>query len=170
MQRLVPVEVPWMISPSANDLCLRVDEEGLARISLSGWFKYGTSKLEGTNAEIQPGTYAEVVVEIRVAFYSCLSAAARQDTVIDHALYDTSSISPEENETVFELMDRNEAVWQRTLVCPDPSFYLVSESERVRASSALRRLNVSHWILVGHDAYIEVVGGKMRWYLPNMPL
>jgi hypothetical protein len=52
--------------------------------------------------------------------------------------------------------------WQQTGLCPDPRFYMATESPWL-SSVGLTHLALRHFVLAGRDSYIEVLASRFSW-------
>jgi hypothetical protein len=84
--------------------------------------------------------------------------------VIPEQSYDWSNVPSgiQDNETAEESVARVGHLWKKTGVCPDPGMYEVRESQWLR-ELGLDPAKCHHYILLGHDEYIEVIAAKFEW-------
>jgi hypothetical protein len=174
---LVPIEAPWMISPSVPHLRLQeggrgleisatfiaffklqfaLESSGLAVIAAPGEFE--------TSQSARGAPHRLVKVSFDDATYARLSPAFSDSEVIPEAQYDWSNVPggvmPEESA---ETNVANFAqLWEEKSLCPDPRMYEVRNSGWIRdvgADSGVWR----HYILLGHDEYAEVIARGFEW-------
>ena len=53
-------------------------------------------------------------------------------------------------------------IWLQNGICPNPNFYEIEGSPWVEATNA-SRWGGRHFLLVGHDAYIEIIAKDWKW-------
>ena len=177
MEVLVPVSVPWAISPSVPYLRLNSTAEGRPfAATFIGFFKCEPSlRHEGRVVISDPGPFVQAETAkgsshrlVQVVFNDGLQSRRRpafsEHEILAEALYDWSLIPSgiRDEETAEESVARVSGMWLSTGICPDPSMY------EVRGSKWLAELQLAegewrHYILLGHDDYVEVVARDWRW-------
>ncbi len=190
--KLIPVKVPWYVSPSTPFLRLTVGEDPgdcptevdfLAFCPLEK-----PSASLGVDAKITAAGDQFQLLDgkdphdriVRVTFD--LSGCARMYPshsnveIIEAASYDWSELkydyqySPEHDNWGEEEWDEynrpEEEEWQQTGICPNPRMYEVENSSWLKELQALgyyKRPEVQHYIILGHSAYIEVIASGWHW-------
>lgn len=174
---LFPVEVPWMISPSVPYLRMELSkQEQPAAATFVGFFELEA----GSNAVAplvvrDPGEFVRsnsingaahrlVKVIFEEVSHARVLPAVSDLEVISEQLYDWSNVPSgiESGETAEQSVARMGRLWKATGFCPDPRMY------EVRDSYWLRELELDanqwrHYILLGHDEYVEVAARQFDW-------
>ena len=143
MQRLEPMPVPWMVSPSGSDLELIADERGRAHVSFTAY-------------DVD-GEYFKIVVDFENITVATIRGPFCDSDVAGMMRFDRTNI-----DKIVDLGRKTIAEhWQSSGTCPDPRAY------RVIGSSWLDELSASehdhHYLIVGHDAFVEVVARSANW-------
>lgn len=174
---LFPVEVPWMISPSVP--YLRMESKGQAKpisVTFIGFFELEVGSEPTTSSVVQdPGEFVASNMAtgsryrlVRIVFdesvHVRVQPAFSDLEVIQESIYDWSNVPSaiQGNEMAEESVDRVGQLWKATGLCPDPRMYEVRESKWLR-ELGLDAAKWRHYILLGHDDYIEVVAKKYEW-------
>ncbi len=177
-QRLLPLAVPWKVSPSTPFLRLRVEESGaptsVSFVAHFALFDDPSARDDRRSAEIvlQPddaieeqgpkiGPYQLVVVTFKAGIWARWSPAYGDSDVIHESLYDWSAVPfrYREGEDVGEWLRRFRGEWIKTGLCPIPGIYEVENSKwRQNVASGYR-----HFLIEGHDAYVEVLAEDWSW-------
>ena len=53
--------------------------------------------------------------------------------------------------------------WKETSICPDPRIYEVENSKWLENEARAIKLGCKHFIVLGHDNYIEVLAKDWNW-------
>ncbi|MGQ5525604.1 hypothetical protein ACUHMQ_20450 [Chitinimonas sp. PSY-7] len=176
---LVPVSVPWQISPSVPHLKIHVSNEGKpVAATFIGFFKCETAldkEKDGLLVVNSPDVFvcsdtAEgsrhrlVQVAFKEGLYVRKVAAFSDLEVIPEENYDWSQVPSGLNsgETVEESVGRVHNMWVSTGYCPDPCMYEVQGSKWLTALQ-LDWQDWHHYILLGHDDYVEVIARGWEW-------
>lgn len=177
LEILFPVEVPWMISPSVPYLRLQSNSQGQpTSVTFIGFFELEAGLEPAVPSVVRdPGEFVHSNTAkgsehrlVRVVFDEGLHARARPAfsdlEVISEQSYDWSNVLSgiEDNETAEESVARVGRLWKTTGLCPDPRMYEVRESKWLH-ELGLDPMRWHHYILLGHDDYIEVVARKYEW-------
>ncbi|MGO4522992.1 hypothetical protein AB4076_20425 [Dyella sp. 2RAF44] len=174
---LFPVRVPWMISPSVPYLRMELSEqEQPAAATFIGFFEL----------EIGSNTVAPFVVRdpgefvrsnsmsgaahrlVKVLFEEVSQArilpAVSDLEVISEQRYDWSNVPSgiDSGETAEQSVSRVGSLWKATGFCPDPRMYEVGDSSWIK-ELGLDASQWRHYILLGHDEYVEVVARQFDW-------
>lgn len=159
--QLKALEVPWMVSPSLPELCLKtedVDGRLSATVSFVGFFG------EGTSTCVRWGMYRRIEVVFVDVLYARLfpEFSAVDQQRIDG--YDWSRI-PEFRDASggFEgSIERTRVAWHESKICPSPSSYIVEGSDVIRSLN-LSSGEFSHVLFMGHDFNVEVIAKCWDW-------
>ncbi len=165
--------IPWRVSPSTSFLRLITEESaGRAIVELCADFgpRYKAARPQADTPLIVEPPPLDIAIEhgggqarfrwMRLRFdgvrLACLSSAATEHDVIDKSRFDSTELASARRasgEDPVAFNDRRLREWERTNLAPDPGFYEVSGSPWVAKSD----LGARHFLIRGHDAYIEVV-------------
>jgi hypothetical protein len=178
--RLIPVKVPWQISPSTPFLRLRAAEieepTHVSFVAHFGLYDPPAASHDGREVEIvyppdelfedpgpKEGPYQFVVATFQHGLYVRMYPGHSDAEVIEEAAYDRSALSCryQRGENIREWLLRFREEWRRTGVCPDPGMYEVEDSpwlEELDPGSAYK-----HYLMLGHDAYVEVAAEGWSW-------
>jgi hypothetical protein len=182
---LVPVQVPWMISPSVPYLCFGAQETGRPlTATFIGFFKCeaaGRPPAPGIRKVGDPGPfipsehakgaeYRLVQVEFEQAFASRRSPSFSDTQVVEEGAYDWSLVPnmPLPGEAIKDFLVRVEKIWLSTGQTPDPGMYEVRRSRQLQ-SAGLPEGEWHHYLMLGHDEYLEVVARSWSWR-PGQPV
>ena len=180
-QKLVPVSVPWQISPSVPHLKLKQAADGYP---LSVTF-IGHFKCDEMNEQVLASESIQVVSEdpdfepaplslrapfrmVRVNFVSAylgrICQSVSDSEVIPEEDYDWSEVpsSLRHGETIERNFERSRDLWLTTGICPDPGMYEVKNSPLL-TEFAMQSNELRHYIMLGHDEYIEVLAKGWDW-------
>lgn len=187
MQRLKPLKVPWQVVPSTPNLKLVASESDepfevffVAMYGPLAQHAYG-AEMKGAleagfeSVTIAPnpfkdfkGTASTDYVVIRLVFdggrYARIVPSSVSE-VLPYGTFDTSLLpqfpGPYTDEAVRSWFKDKQESWVLTGLCPDPSAYEVESSELVEEVGYTSPLR--HFIIEGHDAYIEVLAKDWMW-------
>jgi hypothetical protein len=162
---LRPWSVPWMFSPSGPGLKLTCVEEPWA-FAVTAYAFFGPlaeSSLNDKDA-VDPGHHS-VRIEFVRGGWSHFSPIFAERDPIDRARYDWSQVpfSGPVDRTKDWSGEYNQA-WLERGACPDPGAYEVLGSSWL-LEPRVARFGLRHFILVGHDAYAEVLAKDWTWSL-----
>ncbi len=186
--RLVPVEVPWQISPSTPFLRLissEVVENGATQVQFVAHF--GLEDSQGDASELHrsvvvvadPGDlhdqsqspiqspYRRVRILFERGLWSRMCPAYSDSEVVKESKYDWSAVvgrykSGEDPPT---WLRRFKVTWLDTSICPDPGMYEVENSPWLREIESVEgsKEELRHYLFLGHDAYVEVLAEGWTW-------
>jgi hypothetical protein len=178
LQQLIPLAVPWKVSPSTPFLRLKVEEGGEpTRASFVAHFALDDDQAEvhdGRSVEIvlppddtveEPGSktgpYQLVVVTFKSGIWTRWSPAYGDADVIHEDLYDWSAVSfrYREGDDTVEWLRRFRNEWRTSGLCPIPGIYEVKQSLWLQGVASSYR----HFLIEGHDAYVEVLAEDWSW-------
>lgn len=181
VQRLLPVVVPWQVSPSTPFLRLRASEAdeptsvtfmanfpapqsageagglGLDRVQV-----VGPPAEFGAVQEAEDSYFRSVKVTFQRGLWARFMPSYADHEVVEEAAYDWSALPPLMLENFEEENRRFHAVWLESGVCPDPGFYVVSGSRWLQETANTGSC-FKHYIIPGHDAYVEVIAEAATW-------
>lgn len=179
--KLSPVKVPWMISPSTPFLSLEEQQEGEPlRATFAGYFRPDDQGKERNTSlmpaivesvpqfELRPLAEKAAYRMVRVSFED-----AREHRVC-HAESDLEIIREndfdwalvpirKQGEKILDAQRRKAEAWIRTGTCPDPRMYEVLGSPWLAQLNLANPLPWHHYLMLGHDEYIEVVSRNWTW-------
>ncbi|WP_434389199.1 hypothetical protein [Melittangium boletus] len=164
---LRPLNVPWMLSPSGPGLKATCVEEPWA-CQVTAYALFGPlaeTYLKDEDAE-DPG-YHLIRVEFIRSGWSRFSPIFAERDPIQRAQYDWSQV-PFRGPVDMTTDGRGEytRAWMANGACPDSGAYEVLESAWAR-EPRVARFGLRHFILVGHDAYVEVLAMDWKWSLAS---
>ncbi|TXH77513.1 MAG: hypothetical protein E6Q88_00940 [Lysobacteraceae bacterium] len=175
---LVPVQVPWMISPSVPYLRIESPESApLASVTFIGFFQLEGDPVNraGPTVISDPGSFVPSDTAkgsqhrlVRVLFGEGAQVRKRPAfsdlEVIPEQSYDWSNVFSgiQDGETPEASVARVGHQWKITGFCPDPGMYEVRESNWLR-EIGLDPNQWRHYILLGHDEYVEVIAREYEW-------
>jgi hypothetical protein len=180
-QRLIPVLVPWKVSPSTPFLRLRVSEADepttvtfmanfstplIAQDAVEVGFHrvqvVGPTAESGAVQETETSCWGIVKVVFRRGLWARFTPSHSDREVVKESSYDWSALPAVKLESFGEERRRLDSIWRESGLCPDPRFYVVSGSrwlqETTRAGSSFK-----HYMVLGHDAYVEVIAETATW-------
>ena|GEM_PF-5283172 len=161
--KVVPVRVPWMISPSHDFAGFAGYEAKEVKVqALCGYnavyFEKVIAELEQQYGEAIPdeeyNKAGSVMIEIKFTpiylfnFYGKTENTEKYDfSILDPYYYGGLSLSEE---------------WNKTGICPNPGFYEVPDSG-LKEAFGFTAPKVKHWVLCGHDSCIDVLARTFKW-------
>lgn len=180
-QKLVPVSVPWQISPSVPNLKLKQSADGYPMsATFIGHFKCdenvgltvdsGSIQVISDDPDFEPtplsltAPFRMVRVNFVNAYFGRSCQSVSDSEVIAEDDYDWSDVASSlmPHESIEENFVRIRDLWLSSGICPDPGMYEVRNShllsEFTEQSNELR-----HYIMLGHDEYIEVLTNGWSW-------
>jgi hypothetical protein len=155
---LHPVDLPWKVSPSMSGFRISMVENGDATVAVE----------VAVLPDVADGALIERTVELRFKHGQWLrtAPASSDDETVPPGLFDWTHVpqligdpasgSPEEHLTAFR------RAWERTGRCPDPGLYQVEDSRWLHESGAAR-FRCRHYVLVGHDMWLETLCLELSW-------
>ena len=156
-----PLDVPWQISPSTPALGLGtkcVDAINHGYVTFLGWLG------EDTTMHAQYGDYTQIAVVLKRILYAKLCP---EYSVEDHRRLDTYDWGaiPEfrdKDGSLREHTRRFHDAWNASNRCPDPSAYIVEDSDTIECLG-FNDDSFKHYIFIGDDFNIEVVAETFAW-------
>lgn len=185
--KLVPVSVPWMISPSVPYLRMQLTPGGApASATFIGFFKCDDMPWQGQfnqkpevvrsapDFELRPLSEKAPFRMIRVTFLEGRSVkthpAIADAEIVREDDYDWSAVesSLKPGETIEQNVVRTRDLWLTTGICPSPRMYEVVPSQWSIEENLGRSAGWHHYLLLGHDEYVEVLAKGWDWQ-PGQP-
>lgn len=178
--RLIFVNVPWMISPSTPFLRLSWSEEDSAtHVDFVAYYETYGRQIRVPDGDIQvvnaPSEFvarsdnAEVPYRlVRVTFTAVshlrVLPAISSWQVIDEDDYDWryAKFTYVEGSSIDDYLQRTAEEWLRSGICPNARMYVVEKSPWIRELGS-EYYGASHFLLLGHDAYVEIIADKWEW-------
>ena len=182
--RLISVKVPWAVAADTPYLRLTASESPVeAHVRFVAFFALGRD-VRTTQTPSQVGfARAEVFYPphdsnikrgppsgpdqvIKVSFDQAVEArmvrAFSDASAIDYSAFDCSALfDPNEYvEDIKRWLTEYHQEWRRTGFCPDPRMYEVEGSAWL---GEYEHHGWKHYIIVGHDAYVEVLAKDWKW-------
>jgi hypothetical protein len=186
--KLVPVSVPWMISPSVPQLRAHFDSAGSpASVTFIGFFKcddlpsapdYFSQKPHVVERELQfearPLSETAPFRMVRITFDQCISLrnvpAFSDIDALNEDDWDwsqvTSTLLP--GETTEQNVVRTRDLWLSSGICPDPRMYEVVSPGRSIASNPVATRDWHQYLMLGRDEHIEFTCKIWHWE-PGQP-
>jgi len=177
-QLLRPPTVPWEVSPSVPHIGVRQsDVDGSTYVTFIGFFK--TAALDAAADSVvatipAPDGFVEAPDWhgarhrlVQLEFSNCLQVrqtpAFADAEVVPEEMYDWSLVPSgiREDETVEACVQRVHDLWLATGACPDPGMYEVEGSTWLASLGHPR--HARHFLLLGHDDYLEVIASGWKW-------
>lgn len=165
--KIVPVKVPWMISPSyeiekyyggINFInislnCFNSKEQQNKMISKLNnlynnnipdeiWNKIGYMFIE---LHFEPINYFGIFYPQKEVFE------------LNKEIYDTSLLEPYYDGT----LDFHD-IWNKKKFCPNPKIYEV-ENSILKKNLSINNNTIKHWLIVGHDEEIHILSKSFTW-------
>lgn len=165
-QQLLPVKTPWQVSPSTPHLRLSAaepDPDEPTRVWFAAHFALRSPEV-AVAAGGDGGAYQLVRVTFESGLWVKVSPGFSDRAPIDRDAYDWGEVwgrAGEIIDTARWLREFKER-WVVTGFCPDPRMYEVRNSDWLRETGAEAH-GYNHYLILGHDAYIEVLGRTWRW-------
>ncbi|MDM0234736.1 hypothetical protein [Variovorax arabinosiphilus] len=176
--RLRPPTVPWKVSPSVPHIGVtQPDVDRSAYVTFIGFFK--TAGLDAAADSVAATIPApEDFVEasdwhgsrhrlVQLEFSNCLrvrqTPAFADAEVVEEEAYDWSLVpsNMREDETAEACVQRIHDLWLSTGACPDPGMYEVEGSLWLAALG--HPCDARHFLLLGHDDYLDVIASSWKW-------
>jgi hypothetical protein len=173
---LLPLRVPWMVSPSTPFLRLVATEsaaDGGTFVEFVGYYQCDDHPSElGTDVliaqppgpfqpakGIQRGAYRLIRIVFKSGVWARMTPSHSDTETIDESQYDWSQIPDQwtPDMDIDEYLDRDREAWQQTGVCPDPGVYEVSRSRWLSETGAGSDGRWKHFLITGDDSYADVI-------------
>lgn len=176
---LIPLQVPWMVSPSTPFLrlvCSESSSQGDAYVEFVTFNRGFSEKLNSppSRSSIQvvqpPGAFqpTNAILQTpcrlaRMVLKRCLAArmypSYSDEEVIEESAYDWSQVpgSWKPGEDIATFLERHRVFWDTTGVCPNPNLYEIASSPWLIAMNKHNNPAWKHLLVLGHDAYVEAI-------------
>ena len=179
--KLLPVTVPWKIDPGAPYLTLQTSSTGEpVSATFVAYFKLDELAAKATRSTepviaSEPAEFEPRSLELKAAFrlvrvFFMQGRAGRvcrafaDHEVVREADFDWEAVasSPRPDEPPEMTVRRVRDLWVMTGICPDPCMYEVEDSPWLRESGISDPI-WHHYLLLGHDDYVEVIAQSWKW-------
>lgn len=176
--KLLPVSVPWMISPSVPLLHVHEQSGKPFAVTFIGFFKCDENSQPASSGGVtvvhgapefkessERGPYRMVRVRLKSGLHFRVKSAHSDIEVVPKDAFDWSEVTSmrREGETASQNVARTKELWLTTKICPNPRMYEVSQSLWVDECG----LNVSdgwhHYLFLGHENSVEVIAKGWDW-------
>jgi len=182
IQRLTPVQVPWMVSPSTSYLRLLAAESSSDKLTQVRFIAHfglerseASTEIQGppvtffppydSNIKLGPksGPYQLVRVTFSRGLWVRMLPSFSNSETVDPGLYDFSSIPSQlaPGQDIKSWLAGFQHTWLENNCCPDPRMYEVQNSLWLRDVS--KDAMLKHYLVLGNDAYTEVLAEKWHW-------
>jgi len=185
----LPVKVPWCISASAPFLKLRIgeaDRESPTEVTAVAQFglQHEESGGEGLgipssikivqppkaaadNSANQPtdGLYQLIRIVFESGGWARFNHSFADTQVVEEAAFDWSAMAHLRDAWKPGVESGRRyywSLWRKSGICPNPRMYEVEGSIWTREIN-IKNLELKHYLILGHDAYIEVIAKTWRW-------
>lgn len=150
--KLIPVKVPWEICPSTPHLQLSVAEtEEPTRV----WAYVNFPKKE----------MIRIVMSFGRSLYAHFAHSWSDSEVVREDHYDWSAVPDLDLDNLESSQKEFWTNWEKLGVCPDPNMYKVAGS--LWLSEVQDNRPLQHFLILGHDAYVEVLAEDWTWEMVN---
>ena len=183
MPKLIPVLVPWYISPAVPVLSITIIEMNSITVSFQAGFGPINPYTGGINEEVrlEKNEFASLgyrnALEVRVELTFLFTTDVRinpcisEGRIIDYDLYDTSGLLPALSSD-FNRDTRDEfQMWKATGYCPTPRMYSIEPSAWLESLTEqgyqyhLGERPAKHYMILGEDMWIEILAKEWSWKL-----
>jgi hypothetical protein len=181
MRKLVSLHVPWMVSPSMPSLKLMSEENGDTVLQFVGLFlceqEVASSAHAGTSGSsigvglrgvtLDPsnkgGRYQLIDLTFKGVGWLRRSPQHSDREVVEEAAFDWTGIKGRKraDEEIGDWVQRCDHECRSTGISPDPSAYLVSNSDWYANEAA--RWGLKHYLVLGESISIEVLASDIKW-------
>jgi hypothetical protein len=176
LQKLIPLPVPWMVSPSTPNLVVTTGEGDDALVEFVGLFgaeSEGARDLPPAHVMVAPaapqlapdlksGRYQKVSIRFRTAGWVSRNAQHSDREVVDESLFDWSNVPGACHDgDPGTFRTRMQERWQKTGIAPNPGFYIV-ENSTWRTAQA-QRWKLRHYLILGDQCSIDLLAQDFEW-------
>src|SRR5688572_2983082 len=182
MQRLIPLKVPWQVSPSTPFLRLFSAEsqpENPTQVVFIAYFGLRSERtakqdvgypnaskaanpheLHSKSGE-ESNTDSLVKIEFQDGMWIRMSPAFSDREVLNPREFDDSLIPYSSPPTDVGAWLRDfQSLWMKSGNCPDPCAYTIEPSQWAKSQSLT---GFEHLLIQGHNAYIEILARGWKW-------
>jgi len=155
--KLSAVEVPWLVSPSVPEIRVTVEENNDAVAT------FDVAVLPENDPLAAELVSRRVEVHFKAGQWLRTYPAIDDANVVPPDLFDWGEIQLSGDDVAKEdhLIEFRKR-WIATGVCPNPGIYEVRSSTWL-AESRADRFKCKHFVVVGHDMWIEVLCKGISW-------
>lgn len=153
------IAVPWMVSSSVPEMRVSVTENGHTHVEL--------------DVAVLPERFDDALVHrgVEIHFehgqWTRTHPAVSDTDPVPRDLFDWGGTEPRGGTQDIDDWVRDfRAQWRQIARCPDPRFYEVLGSLWL-AEEGAQRFGCRHFILVGHDMWVEVLSVSVKWRWTN---
>jgi hypothetical protein len=150
------VELPWKISPSISDFRIEIVENGDAAISAEA------AVLPQHNPLTEALENRRVVMVFSGGQWVWTRPAFSDSTVIPPHLFEGYDDGYLPGQSINEFLLESRKKWVASGLCPRPGVYRVENSVWLEEENA-SRFGCRHYVLEGHDMWIEVIAKSFEW-------
>lgn len=178
MKKLLPMPVPWMISPSKPNLKLIVTEDEKAQVQFVGFFGF-EKNIEvdekdkdqillfdnvGIYPNIKFGRYQMISMNFSNIGWIKRTPQYSEREVVDETIFDWSDVGGRKlaQEDIAAWRNKFMQTWSAERVCPNPSFYLVENSDWI-SQSEMKKWGLKHYLILGESSSIEILAQAYDW-------
>lgn len=171
--RILPVEVPWRTS-TADSIAGFSGDEGNVVVKVVAYFgphfvREEQAQIEAlgrtpTDEEMNRLGFHEVTLTFPFVSTFRMMPPHGPGALVDEQGFDWSAFPLRDLWRTSYARFREEFAqrWEAEGLCPDPRFYEVTNSPLI-GQLGLTASRHKHWMLLGHDAYFEIVGSTFQW-------
>ena len=165
--KLIPVKVPWCISPSYE---IEEFRGGLNEVSVEVACTRSNRETEKIINELNKkynnnipdelwNMSSHLVVELQFEpVFFCKYSCQQPVYELDSNIYDLSLLDPLYDGTL-----NFHDIWNKKEICPDPGMYEV-EGSKLKEKLHITNDAVKHWMIIGHEEEIHVLSRTFTWH------
>jgi hypothetical protein len=153
--KLVPLKLPWMISPSVSDLRVQIVENGDATISAEVAVLPQTDPLANALAD------SRVLLIFSSGQWVRTEPSFGDIEVIPPGMFERTlrfNTSHDFHDQIREFRQD----WLSSGICPISNIYSVENSLWIREQNAAR-FGCQHYVIEGHDMWVELIAQSFQW-------
>lgn len=177
MKKLIPLNVPWSVSPSSPNIKIICEEDGDTLVQFFAFFGFipHTGKeitreqvIVGTDGltidpTLKHGRYHLISLTFKNVGWVLRNIQHSDIEVIDESQYDWSEVrgAIRSGEDISTWKQRYAKEWKDTEISPDPAIYVVTNSDW--HSDEAEKWNLNHYLIVGYSSSVEILAQDMEW-------
>lgn len=154
-QKLIPIEVPWMISPSVSDIHVSIQENGKTQIAVDVCVLSAKNPLEDELDD------KRILIEFSIAQWVRTYPVVNDESIYTED-FDLSQINLLDSENLEESLAKFRQQWFESGICPDTLFYSVKNSIWEKETGS-QFWGCNHYIIIGHDFWLELLAKSYSW-------
>lgn len=173
--KLIPVQVPWKVVEAVPVLTLMVIEQNSVKISFYADFgpinpytgkrdtKIRIEELDDRPPIIHnPDRNKFIQLVFPFTTDIRLNSALSEGRTIDYEAFDWSETKPQFDPEgdMYVWLRQHIRLWQETELCPLPNMYSVASSTWLATHPDKSK---KHYVILGEDMWIEILGKDWRW-------